>query len=119
MAKSAVPGSNAAASSVAGQGALPGISSAQIAVRLHISRRTRDRVIAVSPLAQTVHRLVPGARCPGYHERQRSVRKHTWRVAILLSATGFCAVVYQIGWLREFRLIFGASTAAAAAVLAI
>jgi spermidine synthase len=47
------------------------------------------------------------------------VRKHTWRVAILLSATGFCAVVYQIGWLREFRLIFGASTAASAAVLAI
>src|SRR5205823_3404599 len=28
-------------------------------------------------------------------------------------------LVYQIGWLREFRLIFGASTAASAAVLAI
>src|SRR5438067_10249401 len=40
-------------------------------------------------------------------------------VAGLLFASGFCALVYQIGWLREFRLIFGASTAASAAVLAI
>ena len=40
-------------------------------------------------------------------------------MAGLLFASGFCALVYQIGWLREFRLIFGASTAASAAVLAI
>src|SRR4030095_17038276 len=40
-------------------------------------------------------------------------------VAALLFGSGFCALVYQIGWLREFRLIFGASTAASAAVLAI
>src|SRR5262245_26612776 len=33
--------------------------------------------------------------------------------------SGCCALVYQVGWLREFRLIFGASTAASAAVLAI
>ena len=43
----------------------------------------------------------------------------TWPVAGLLFASGFCALVYQIGWVREFRLIFGASTAASAAVLAI
>ncbi len=43
----------------------------------------------------------------------------TWPVAALLCASGFCALVYQIGWLREFRLIFGASTGASAAVLAI
>jgi spermidine synthase len=43
----------------------------------------------------------------------------TWPVAALLFASGFCALVYQVGWLREFRLIFGASTAASAAVLAI
>jgi spermidine synthase len=42
-----------------------------------------------------------------------------WRVALLVFGSGFCALVYQIGWLREFRLIFGASTAASAAVLAI
>jgi spermidine synthase len=30
-----------------------------------------------------------------------------------------CALIYQTTWLREFRLIFGASTAASAAVLAI
>src|SRR5436305_7025802 len=40
-------------------------------------------------------------------------------VAALLFGSGFCALVYQVGWLREFRLIFGASTAASAAVLAI
>src|SRR5580765_76507 len=43
----------------------------------------------------------------------------TWPVAGLLFGSGFCALVYQIGWLRDFRLIFGASTAASAAVLAI
>lgn len=37
----------------------------------------------------------------------------------LLFGSGFCALVYQVGWLRDFRLIFGASTAASAAVLAI
>src|SRR5580765_471091 len=43
----------------------------------------------------------------------------TGPVAALLFGSGFCALVYQVAWLREFRLIFGASTAASAAVLAI
>ena len=47
------------------------------------------------------------------------MRSRTWPVAGLLVGSGFCALVYQVGWLREFRLIFGASTAASAAVLAI
>lgn len=47
------------------------------------------------------------------------MRTPTWRVAALLFASGFCALVYQIGWLRELRLVFGVSTAASAAVLAI
>ena len=42
-----------------------------------------------------------------------------FRIAPLLFGSGFCALVYQTTWLREFRLIFGASTAATAAVLAI
>ncbi|MGB1698747.1 MAG: fused MFS/spermidine synthase, partial [Nannocystaceae bacterium] len=33
--------------------------------------------------------------------------------------SGFCALVYQIAWMRHLRLIFGASTGASAAVLAI
>ncbi|NBD12110.1 fused MFS/spermidine synthase [Corallococcus silvisoli] len=41
------------------------------------------------------------------------------KVAPLLFGSGLCALVYQTVWLREFRLIFGASTAASAAVLAI
>jgi len=40
-------------------------------------------------------------------------------VALLLFGSGLCALVYQVAWQREFRLIFGASTAASAAVLAI
>src|SRR5947207_2517879 len=47
------------------------------------------------------------------------MRGRTWTVGLLLFGSGFCALVYQIGWFREFRLIFGASTAASAAVLAI
>src|SRR5678815_4594619 len=47
------------------------------------------------------------------------MRSRTWPVGALLFGSGFCALVYQIGWLRELRLIFGASTAASAAVLAI
>ena len=44
---------------------------------------------------------------------------HTRRVALLLFGSGFCALIYQTTWLREFRLIFGASTAASAAVLGV
>src|SRR3989442_6294603 len=47
------------------------------------------------------------------------MRTGTAPVAALLFGSGLCALVYQVGWLRELRLIFGASTAASAAVLAI
>src|SRR3954468_21279993 len=47
------------------------------------------------------------------------MRTRTGSVATLISVSGFCALVYQVCWLREFRLIFGASTLASAAVLAI
>lgn len=40
-------------------------------------------------------------------------------VALLLFGSGFCALIYQTTWFREFRLIFGASTAASAAVLGV
>ncbi|HCH63168.1 MAG TPA: spermidine synthase, partial [Deltaproteobacteria bacterium] len=41
------------------------------------------------------------------------------RVSALLFCSGFCALVYQMVWLRMFRLVFGASHASTAAVLAI
>jgi predicted membrane-bound spermidine synthase len=41
------------------------------------------------------------------------------RVAPLLFCSGACALIYQVAWFRELRLIFGASTAASAAVLAV
>src|SRR5437667_301777 len=37
-------------------------------------------------------------------------------VGLLLFGSGFCALVYQTTWLREFQLIFGGSTAASAVV---
>src|SRR5947209_20518207 len=40
-------------------------------------------------------------------------------VPVLLFVSGLCALILQTAWLREFRLIFGASTPATAAVLAI
>jgi len=47
------------------------------------------------------------------------VRFRLTRVAPLLFFSGACALVYQVAWLRELRLIFGASTAASAAVLGV
>jgi spermidine synthase len=41
------------------------------------------------------------------------------RIAGLLFFSGLCALVYQVAWLRELRLVFGASTAASAAVVAL
>ena len=40
-------------------------------------------------------------------------------VAGLLLLSGMCGLIYQISWFREFRLVFGASTAASSAVLAV
>src|SRR6202043_1000899 len=40
-------------------------------------------------------------------------------VAALLFFSGMCSLVFQVSWFREFRLVFGASTAASSAVLAV
>src|SRR5438270_8605698 len=45
--------------------------------------------------------------------------RRTVSVASLLFCSGACALIYQTVWMRQFRLIFGASTYATAAVLAI
>lgn len=42
-----------------------------------------------------------------------------WKAIPLLFGSGLCALVYQVAWQRELRLVFGASTAASAAILAI
>jgi predicted membrane-bound spermidine synthase len=49
----------------------------------------------------------------------RALSPALWAIAPLLFGSGFCALIYQIAWQREFRLIFGASTAASAAVVAV
>lgn len=41
------------------------------------------------------------------------------RVLPLALASGACALVYQIAWTRDLRLVFGGSTAASAAVVAV
>jgi predicted membrane-bound spermidine synthase len=43
----------------------------------------------------------------------------TGRLLLLALGSGACALVYQIAWTRELRLVFGASTLASAAVVAI
>jgi spermidine synthase len=43
----------------------------------------------------------------------------TWIAAPLLFVSGFCALIYQVVWTRELRLVFGATTAASSAVVAI
>src|ERR1700736_3973955 len=45
--------------------------------------------------------------------------RRTASVASLLLCSGACALIYQTVWMRQFRLIFGASTLATAAVLSI
>jgi predicted membrane-bound spermidine synthase len=42
-----------------------------------------------------------------------------WKVALLLFVSGFCALVYQVVWLRELGLVFGSATAATGMVLAV
>jgi spermidine synthase len=44
---------------------------------------------------------------------------HRWRVALLLFGSGASALIYETVWLRQFRLIFGASTPASAAVITV
>ncbi len=43
----------------------------------------------------------------------------TTKLAALLFVSGGCALVFQVVWIRELRLIFGATTLASSAVLAI
>lgn len=50
---------------------------------------------------------------------QNKAASTTRSSAILLFGSGACALVYQTVWMRDFRLIFGASTVATGAVLAI
>ena len=45
-------------------------------------------------------------------------RRILW-VALLLFGSGTTALIYQVAWMRDLRLIFGFSTAASAAVVAI
>lgn len=47
------------------------------------------------------------------------MKPKVFRTGLLLLGSGMSALIYQIAWMREFRLVFGASTAATAAVMAI
>ncbi|HKP60972.1 MAG TPA: fused MFS/spermidine synthase [Polyangiales bacterium] len=42
-----------------------------------------------------------------------------WMALPLVFGSGFCALIYQVVWTRELRFVFGASTAASSAVIAI
>ena len=44
---------------------------------------------------------------------------HLCSLSLILLVSGYCSLVYQVVWIREFRLIFGGTTGAMAAVLAV
>jgi len=70
-----------------------------------------------------VYRIPPTFQVPTAINRQPSSTTANHRqlpfLACLLALSGACALVYQMAWLREFRLVFGGATPATAAVLAI
>src|SRR5262249_58151440 len=68
---------------------------------------------AADPVPGAGRPRAPGAGAPSGNAAPLAV------VAPLLLASGACALAYQTAWTREFRLIFGASTAASAAVVAV
>jgi spermidine synthase len=49
----------------------------------------------------------------------QGIGRRAWTIAVLLFGSGLCALMYQVVWMREFRLLFGVSTASTAAVVAI
>ena len=65
-----------------------------------------------------IKREPPPAAAPPRAE-QRPAHPHLALVALMVFASGCAALVFQIAWMRELRLVFGATTAATAAVLAI
>src|SRR5204863_202840 len=79
-------------------------------VRRHPARASPGRAFSISP------RLIDAHPQPATASTRVAP---VWSVAGLVFASGFCALVYQIAWQREFRLVFGATTAASAAVLAV
>src|SRR5277367_7060549 len=44
--------------------------------------------------------------------------RSTWKVGGFLFFSGMCSLIYETVWIRELRLVFGASTGASAAVVA-
>ncbi len=55
----------------------------------------------------------------GYVDSKDTADERVVRIALLLFCSGACALVYQVAWFRELRLVFGASTAASSAVMAV
>jgi predicted membrane-bound spermidine synthase len=54
---------------------------------------------------------------PSYAKSQKFVPVSVG--ATFLFVSGFCSLIFQVCWFREFRLVFGASTAASSTVLAV
>src|SRR5437868_4145671 len=76
--------------------------------------RTSRRILEDRGPVVALSCVRPGLLCPRLH-----MRPTPWKLAPLLFGSGLCALIYQVAWFREFRLVFGASTLATSAVLAI
>ena len=79
----------------------------------------RGRVLpnAPAPLAQWLLKIGKRPSFMAFNDPTHAGR--TRGAALCLFFSGLCALIYQTTWLREFRLIFGSSTPASAAVLGI
>ena len=70
-------------------------------------------------MSMTPHPVVAKALTPTLPASPPVERAPLPLVAGLLFLSGMCALIFQVSWFREFRLLFGASTAASSAVLAV
>ena len=80
---------------------------------------TASRGQTVNDLPTTRRRAAAQRQVPVRPAEPAVQRAALLPVAGLLFLSGMCGLIFQVAWFREFRLLFGASTAASSAVLAV
>lgn len=62
---------------------------------------------------------LPGAIKPSRLQTHPLGRGHFGVLSVVLLISGFCSLTYQVVWIREFRMIFGGTTASMAVVISV
>ena len=52
-------------------------------------------------------------------EKATDTGGHITTLACMILISGYCSLIFQVAWLREFQLLFGARTESTAVVLAV